>query len=90
MLIVVLLLQCQVRFFGSGKDTGQGDMNRLAACIKAGSIDEVYMITRWNGHITTKTVNALCKTHKIPVRILPQTERVRLKGMATATGSESD
>ena len=79
-----------MRFFGSGKDTGQGDIRRLEACIRAGSIDEVYMITRWNGHVTTQTVRELCKKQGIRVHLLDSTQRARRKGMAASCGSESE
>lgn len=39
-----------VRFFGSPQDMGRGELKRLLDCIKAGGVDHVYMLTRFNGH----------------------------------------
>ena len=86
-----LLFHLQVRFFGGSKDTGPNDMKRLEACIKAGSIDEVYMLTRWNGHNTTKTVSTWCRAYKIPIHWLDSTQRAKRKAMAAdASGSDGE
>jgi hypothetical protein len=82
----------QIRVFGSPRDTGVGDFKRLEAAIKAGSIDEVYMPVRWNGHTTTKNVAKLCRDRGIPVYLLEAAQIVRRKQeWADATsGSDAD
>lgn len=81
----------QVRFFGSSRDTGVGDLKRLEAAIKAGSIDEVYMTTRWNGHNTTQIVRQLCRDRGIPCHLLDAAGKARRKGeWDAASGSGSD
>jgi hypothetical protein len=57
----VACIPLQVRFFGSPRDAGSGQLKSLVAAIKAGSIDEVYLLTRWNGHGTTQQVRKLCR-----------------------------
>jgi hypothetical protein len=57
----VACIPLQVRFFGSPRDAGSGLLKSLVAAIKAGSIDAVYLLTRWNGHGTTQQVRKLCK-----------------------------
>jgi hypothetical protein len=54
-----------------------GELKRLEAA-KAGSIDEVLISIRWNGHTTTEKVARLCRDRCIPYHLLaagPKTER---------------
>lgn len=69
----------QIRYYGSPRDTGTGDMRRLEAAIKAGSIDEVYMTACWNGHGVTQQVSKLCKDRVIPCHLLDAAGKVRRK-----------
>ncbi|KAI8470957.1 MAG: hypothetical protein J3K34DRAFT_508523 [Monoraphidium minutum] len=71
-----------VRFFGSPRDMGQGELRRLEAALKAGGIDQVYMITRFNGHSVTQTVRRICRERGIPVSLLDAALRAGLKGAA--------
>lgn len=80
----------QVRFFGSPRDTGLGDLKRLEAAIKAGSIDQVYMQTRWNGHTTTQTITRLCKDRGIPCFLLDAAGKARRKSEWAESTSSSD
>ncbi|WIA20944.1 hypothetical protein OEZ85_005284 [Tetradesmus obliquus] len=81
----------EVRFFGSPRDTGRGELQRLEAAIKAGTIDEVYMPTRWNSHTTTQLVTRLCKDRGIPVLLLDAGEKARRKAeWQDANSSSSD
>jgi hypothetical protein len=87
------LFALQVRFFASPRDTGVGELKRLEAAIKAGSIDEVYMPTRWNSHTTTQLVTRLCKDRGIPVFLLDAGEKARRKAEwadAASSGSDMD
>lgn len=85
------LIALQVRFFGSPRDTGRGELQRLEAAIKAGTIDEVYMPTRWNSHTTTQLVTRLCKDRGIPVLLLDAGEKARRKAeWQDANSSSSD
>jgi len=80
----------QVRFFGSPRDTGLGDLKRLEAAIKAGSIDQVYMQTRWNGHTTTQTVTRLCKERGIQCFLLDAAGKARRKSEWAEATTSSD
>lgn len=65
-------------------------MRRLEAAIKARSIDEVYMTTRWNGHGVTQQVSKLCKDRGIPCHLLDAAGKVRRKQEWDAAMSSSD
>jgi hypothetical protein len=80
----------QIRFFGGTKDVGIGDIKRLEGAIKANKIDEVYMLIRWNGHVTTNNVGRWCKDRDIPCHLLDPPRRARLKAAAESAASSSD
>jgi hypothetical protein len=82
----------QVRFYGGVKDVGQGDLKRLEAAIKAGSIDEVYMLIRWNGHTTTHIVSKLCRDRDIPCCLIYPADKVKRKQdwADLSSGSDTD
>lgn len=69
----------QLRFYGGVKDVGTGDLRRLRDAIKAGSIDEVYMLIRWNGHTTTKIVSKLCRDRDISCHLIYPANKVKRK-----------
>lgn len=80
----------QVRFYGSPRDAGSGQLKSLEQALKAGSIDEVYMLTRWNGHGTTKHVRRLCKERGIPCHLLDAGEKVLRKAEWAELVTSSD
>jgi hypothetical protein len=80
----------QVRFYGGVKDVGTGDLKRLEAAIKAGSIDEVYMLIRWNGHNTTQMVSKLCRDREIPCYTIYPADKVKRKQECADLTSGSD
>lgn len=65
-------------------------MRRLEAAIKAGSIDEVYMTVRWNGHGVTQQVSKLCRDRGIPCHLLGQAGKAQRKQEWDAATSSSD
>eukprot|EP00775_Hariotina_reticulata_P006194 gene6194-6430_t len=77
----------EVRHFGSARDVGEGEIKSLEACIKAGSVDEVYMMTRWNSHTTTQYISRLCKRLDIPVHLLGSSQIVAAKNKAAGASS---
>lgn len=50
-----------LELFGSSGQTGQGEMRRLSAALRAGRVDRVYLVIRWAGHKDIETIRALCK-----------------------------
>ena len=45
---------CRVRVYPSRRHGGGGPARRLEASIRAGGVDKVCVLTRWNGHTDTK------------------------------------
>ena len=60
-----------VIFFQGGRSGGNGELARLEAALRAGSIDQVILLARWNGHSVTTRVRRVCRALGIPVRLLP-------------------
>jgi hypothetical protein len=65
-------------------------MKRLESAIKAGTIDEVYMLIRWNGHGVTQQVSKLCRDRGIPYYLLDAAGKTRRKQEYEAATSSSD
>lgn len=61
----------EVRVYKSPRDGGVNDVHRLEASIKAGSIDRVVVLARWNAHGATQRIRKLCRRLGIPVDVLP-------------------
>ncbi|TAK27426.1 MAG: hypothetical protein EPO40_17560 [Myxococcaceae bacterium] len=57
----------RVRYFGSARDVGRGELVRLERALRAGGIDPVIIRTRWNGHSVTVRIRRVCRTLGIPV-----------------------
>jgi len=60
---------CQVRKFLSRRAGGNGELRRLEAALRAGSIHRVVVLSRWNGHSGTQRVARLCRKLGIPVEV---------------------
>jgi hypothetical protein len=80
----------QIRHFGGTKDVGIGDIKRLEVAIKAGKIDEVYMLIRWNGHVTTNNVSRWCKERDIPCHLVAPSDMARRKAEVAASSSDDE
>lgn len=56
-----------VRYFGSPRDAGRGELVRLEQSLRAGGVDRVVIRTRWNSHSATVRIRRLCRTLGVPV-----------------------
>lgn len=56
----------QARRFG-----GNGELRRLERALRAGTIDHVVILIRWNGHSATEKVRRLCRSRRVPVTLVP-------------------
>jgi hypothetical protein len=61
----------RVVFFMAPRDGGNGELRRLEAALRAGSIDRVVILARWNGHAATRRVRRLCRARAVPVEVRP-------------------
>lgn len=59
--------EAEVRIFAAAGDGGNGEARRLESAIRAGSIDQVFILTRWNSHEVTKRIRRICKQLRVPV-----------------------
>ena len=57
-----------VRYFGSPRDVGRGELVRLEQALRAGAIDRVVLRTRWNAHTSINRIRRVCKALGIPCR----------------------
>ena len=57
-----------VALFGSTGQTGQGELRRLLAALRAGAVREVCVIVRWAGHGEVDAIRRLCRRLRVPCR----------------------
>lgn len=62
--------QGDVRYFPSTGNGGNGGVKQLEASLRAGGIDLVLVLTRWNGHSATKVIRQLCRQLRVPIQRL--------------------
>mgnify|MGYP003375270772 CR=1 FL=1 len=62
--------QGDVRYFQSPGNGGNGGVKQLEASLRAGGIDLVLVLTRWNGHSATKSIRRLCSQLGVPIQSL--------------------
>lgn len=58
-------------FFQAGRFGGNGELRRLLSALRAGAIDLVVILARWNGHSATARVRRLCRSRGVPVTLVP-------------------
>lgn len=51
----------KVRYFASPGDGGNGDTRRLETAIRAGGVDLVIIVTRWQSHGAANHIYRLCR-----------------------------
>ena len=61
---------CEVRYFAAAGDGGNGEARRLASALRAGTVDQVIILTRWNSHEVTRRIRRICKQQQIPVTVV--------------------
>ncbi len=61
------LPDARVRIFQSSRYGGNGPARRLERAIKAGGVDKVIVLARWNGHSQVNHLRRVCRQHGVPV-----------------------
>lgn len=51
-----------LELFGSTGQTGQGELRRMLAALRAGAVREVCLVVRWAGHGEIDAIRRLCRT----------------------------
>lgn len=59
--------EAEVHIYAAAGYGGNGEARRLESAIRAGSIEHVFILTRWNSHEVTKRIRRLCKQLQVPV-----------------------
>ena len=62
---------CRVRLYRGCRYGGNGELRRLEQALKAGTIDRLIVLARWNSHSVTSRALRLCRRLQIPVQIQP-------------------
>jgi hypothetical protein len=57
--------------FSGPRHGGNGELRRLEGALRAGTVDHVVILARWNGHAATKRVRRLCRKRGVRVTIVP-------------------
>lgn len=58
------------RIYRSSRSGGDGELRRLLAALRAGAIERVLILARWNGHSATAAVQKLCRRLGIRVEMV--------------------
>lgn len=58
-------------FFRARRYGGNGELRRLESALRAGALDRVVILARWNAHSATVRVRRLCKGRGVPVTVIP-------------------
>jgi hypothetical protein len=59
-----------VVFYESSKFGGNGELRRIESALRAGTIAEVIILRKWNGHSGTSKVRKLCRRLGVPFRVV--------------------
>lgn len=73
-----------VVIFRAPRDGGNGELRRLEAAIKSGSIGRVIILARFNGHSATRKIRRTCSVHGVPVVVVPGSGRTAADGYGGA------
>jgi len=73
-----------VVIFRAPRDGGNGELRRLEAAIKAGSISRVVILSRFNGHSATQKIRRTCFTHAVPVVVVTGSGRAFVESTSGA------
>lgn len=60
-----------VRVFQARRFGGNGELKRLERSLRAGAVDRLIILARWNGHAATHRAARLAKQLGITVEIIP-------------------
>lgn len=62
--------QGAVRYYPSPRNGGNGGARRLEAALRAGGVDQVLILKRWNGHPVAQRIRAVCRQLNVPVEFV--------------------
>lgn len=65
------LVGCDVRIFQACRFGGNGQLKRLEMALRAGGVDRLVVLARWNGHSATRAAFRLCRKLGIPIAVIP-------------------
>ena len=60
-----------VRVFLGRRYGGNGELKRLERSMRAGSVDRLVVLARWNGHSATTYAVRLARRLRVPFEIVP-------------------
>ncbi len=66
-----------VELFGSTGQTGQGELRRMTAALRAGAVQQVCLVIRWAGHGEIDVIRRLCRALGITCRCVHSFGAVR-------------
>lgn len=61
----------EVRIYKGRRFGGNGELRRLERALRAGGIDRLLVLARWNGHSAVGRVLRLCRQIGVPFEIVP-------------------
>lgn len=61
----------EVRIFRGRRYGGNGELKRLERSMRAGSVDRLVVLARWNGHSATTYAVRLARRLGIPFEVVP-------------------
>jgi hypothetical protein len=64
------LPECDLRLFKARRYGGNGELRRLEATLRSGTIDKLVILSKWNAHCVTDPIRKLCRRRGIPVEVL--------------------
>lgn len=59
------------RVFRGRRYGGNGELRRLEAALRSGSIDRLIILARWNGHSSTTRALRLCRRYGVSWQLIP-------------------
>ena len=76
-----------LELFGSTRQTGQGELRRVSAALRAGAVQQVCLVIRWAGHGEIDAIRKLCRALGVACRSFHSIGAVRrwLRGGCTLT-----
>lgn len=66
-----------VSCYGGAQQTGNGELQRLIAALRAGRITEVWILWRWAGHSAVSRIIEVCKTLGVAYSLVGSLSAVR-------------
>lgn len=70
--------------YGGARHTGNGELQRLVAALRAGRITELWILWRWAGHSAVTRLTNVCRTLDVAYSLVGSLSAVRKRLRATA------